>query len=327
MDSITQAALGAAIGEAVLGKKIGNKGALVGAIIATIPDLDVVLFLVYSKFEMLSIHRGFSHSIVFSILGAFIIAFLLGKMRWLKVVEFKTLVFASWLCLFTHILLDAFTSYGTQLFLPFSNRRVGLDSINVVDPFYTEPLIVGVFLSLWFFKSKKRRSVFNTYGLLISSLYLVFTLVNKELIKSKISTRLAIEQVECKSLLTIPVGIGNVNWYGIAKGQDSIYVLQSSMLSTGDSPIDAFPINEEYLSLIDKEYAETMRWFSKGYYTVEKVDGNIRIYNLQVDTRGVVDQGTWKAPTLGYFEISNLDGVQTFSSGTIKKPLTDLFKD
>ena len=43
MDSISQAALGAAIGEAVLEKKIGNTGAAIGAIVATIPDLDVVL--------------------------------------------------------------------------------------------------------------------------------------------------------------------------------------------------------------------------------------------------------------------------------------------
>jgi inner membrane protein len=69
MDSITQGVLGAAIGEAILGKKIGSKGAIIGAIVATIPDLDVILYLFYSKFEMLSIHRGFSHSIVFSILG------------------------------------------------------------------------------------------------------------------------------------------------------------------------------------------------------------------------------------------------------------------
>lgn len=58
MDSITQAVLGAAIGEAVLGEKTGSKGAILGAGIATIPDLDVALYLFFDKFEMLSIHRG-----------------------------------------------------------------------------------------------------------------------------------------------------------------------------------------------------------------------------------------------------------------------------
>ena len=41
MDSITQIVLGAACGEAVLGKKIGNRALLFGAIGGTIPDLDV----------------------------------------------------------------------------------------------------------------------------------------------------------------------------------------------------------------------------------------------------------------------------------------------
>jgi len=50
MDSLTQAALGAAVGEAVLGKKIGNKAAVVGAIIATIPDLDVLLLPFFDDF-------------------------------------------------------------------------------------------------------------------------------------------------------------------------------------------------------------------------------------------------------------------------------------
>ena len=64
MDSLTQATLGAAIGEALLGKKIGNKGAILGAIIATIPDLDVALKPFYSGLQNISIHRGYSHSTV-----------------------------------------------------------------------------------------------------------------------------------------------------------------------------------------------------------------------------------------------------------------------
>ncbi|MCB0468978.1 MAG: metal-dependent hydrolase, partial [Aequorivita sp.] len=42
MDSVTQIVLGAAVGEAVLGKKIGNKAMALGAIAGTIPDLDVL---------------------------------------------------------------------------------------------------------------------------------------------------------------------------------------------------------------------------------------------------------------------------------------------
>ena len=318
MDSITQGVLGAAIGEAILGKKIGNKGAVIGAIVATIPDLDVILYLFYDKLEMLSIHRGFSHSIIFSILGAFLIAFVLSKIKWFQSIKFKTLVLFSWLCLFTHMLLDTFTAYGTQLFLPFSNRRLGFDSINVVDPIYTVPLIVCLILSLWIYKSNPKRSKYNNYGLIISSLYLVFTLLNKQSVEAEISTRLSKENIEYSSLLTMPVGIANVNWYGVAKGQDSIYMLKHSILSDTNNSIEVFPINEEYLNQINKDVAEEMRWFAKGFYTVEKENGKIRIYNLQVDMRGIVKIGNKKAPTAGYFEVSNKNGKSEFSSGSIK---------
>lgn len=318
MDSITQGVLGAAIGEALLGKKTGNKGAIIGAFVATVPDLDVLLHLFYDKFDMLSIHRGYSHSIIFSFTGSLLIAFLLSKTKWTQDIPFKRLLLFSWLTLFTHMLLDAFTAYGTQLFLPFSDKRLGLESINVVDPVYTIPLMIGLILSLWIYKSKPCRSTFNHYGLIISSLYLIFTLVNKEMVAAEISKRLSTENIEYHALLTMPVGIANVNWYGVAKGQENMYMLKYAMLSPVENPIEVFPINEHYLLQIDEHVADKMRWFAKGFYTVEKVNEKIRIYNLQVDMRGVINTGDKKAPTAGYFEISTINGKSVFSSGTIK---------
>ena len=318
MDSITQAFLGAAIGEAVMGKKVGTKGAIVGAIVATIPDLDVIFYLFYNQYEMLSIHRGLSHSIAFSILGAFLIAFILSKLKWFHSIKFLHLLVFVWLCLFTHMLLDTFTAYGTQLLLPFSDQRLGLDSINVVDPVYTIPLIVGLLLSVWIYKSKPNRFLFNSLGLMISSLYLIFTLFHKEAVHARIANKMSSENIEYSSMLTMPVGIANINWYGVVKGKDSIYMTQHSMLSNTAMPIEAFPINENLLNQIDENMANKMRWFAKGFYTVEKINETIRIYNLQVDMRGVVNIGTKKAPTKGYFEISNRNGESIFSSGSLK---------
>ena len=317
MDSITQGLLGAAIGESILGGKIGHKGAVVGAVVATIPDLDVALHLFYDKFEMLSIHRGFSHSIAFSIVGSLIVAFFLSKIKLFRTIKFRILLMFAWLCLFTHMLLDTFTAYGTQLFLPFSDRRLGLDSINVVDPIYTVPLFIGLLLSLWIYKLKPNRSTFNNYGLIISSLYLMFTLINKEKVNEEISIRMANENIEFSSLLTMPVGIANINWYGVAKGQENIYMLKHSILSKNNNSIEVFPINEKYLKEIDENVADKMRWFAKGFYTVDNVLGKIRIYNLQVDMRGIKTFGDKKVPTAGYFEILNQNGTTEFTSGSI----------
>ena len=80
MDSLTQAALGAAVGESVLGKRIGGKAAVLGAIIGTVPDLDVLLMPFYDGLEKISVHRGYSHSILFCLLGAFLFAYILSKL-------------------------------------------------------------------------------------------------------------------------------------------------------------------------------------------------------------------------------------------------------
>ena len=79
MDSITQIVLGAAVGEAVLGKKIGNKAMLWGALAGTIPDLDVYQSLFFDSLTANELHRGFSHSILFSLVFAPILAWILVR--------------------------------------------------------------------------------------------------------------------------------------------------------------------------------------------------------------------------------------------------------
>ena len=79
MDSLTQIVLGAAVGEVVLGKKVGNKAMLWGAIAGTIPDLDVYQSLFFDSLRANELHRGFSHSILFSLIFAPILAWLVYK--------------------------------------------------------------------------------------------------------------------------------------------------------------------------------------------------------------------------------------------------------
>ena len=79
MDSLTQIVLGAAVGEAVLGKKVGNKAMLWGAVAGTIPDLDVLSRYFMDEVSALEVHRGITHSIVFSLLCAPIFAYFIKK--------------------------------------------------------------------------------------------------------------------------------------------------------------------------------------------------------------------------------------------------------
>jgi inner membrane protein len=177
MDSLTQIVLGAACAEATSGKKIGNKALLYGAIGGTIPDLDVFIgnWIYGNKIDAMLFHRGFMHSLIFAVLASFIIGWLThkgyegGKKNQLiksvfsffeKFIRTKFLfrmydryrnetvtTQKNWIWLFllaigTHPILDCFTGYGTQLFLPFSEYRVAFSNISVADPTYTVPFLL-----------------------------------------------------------------------------------------------------------------------------------------------------------------------------------------
>lgn len=304
MDSLTQATLGAVIGEAVLGREVGNKGAILGAAIATIPDLDVLLTPFFTELEKISIHRGYSHSILFALLGAFVIAYVMSQVQWLGNIHKWKLWFLSFLALFTHILLDAFTNYGTQLFLPFNEHRVSFDSINIIDPFYTIPLLGGLLISLFRFQPTARyRPIPNLIGLVISSTYLIFTLANKQQIEHVFEHSLKQHHIAYNDLLTVPVGVGNMRWYGVAKTKEDLFIGQYSQLYPGRVEFEQFPINDHLLNSINHHLVDRMRWFSKGFYTVAEKDGVLRIYNMQCDMQGIRQYGDYKAPTAFYFEV------------------------
>jgi len=150
VDSLTQIVLGAAVGEAVLGNKIGNKAMLLGALAGTIPDLDVLAKLISTDpiFE-LKTHRAYSHSVFTHVLLSFPLAWL--SVRWSKSDATKTHWYWFWfLGLFTHAMLDCCTTYGTRLFLPFSDYQVAFNNISVIDPIYTIPWLLLLIVALFF---------------------------------------------------------------------------------------------------------------------------------------------------------------------------------
>jgi inner membrane protein len=307
MDSLTQATLGGAIGEVLLGKKIGSKGAIIGAVVGTIPDLDIALFPFFDDLQRISLHRGYSHSLVFCIVGAFVFSYLLKKIKWTKEIPYIKLWLFNFLALFTHVLLDAFTTYGTQIFLPFTDWRVSFDSVNIVDPVYTLPLLTGLLLSVFLHqKNAKRKALPNNIGLIISSLYLIFTLAHKQHIEKVFHDQLEEQNILSFDLLTVPVKVGNVNWYGVAKDTSHLHIGKYSSWNKNNIDFHSFPINDQLLEGLNENLVDRMKWFAQGFYVVAKQNEKIRIYNMQCDMQGVRTYGNYKAPTAFYFEIETL---------------------
>ena len=286
MDSLTQIVLGAACGEAILGKKIGNKALLFGAIGGTIPDLDVIVggLIHQNKIDAMLFHRGFMHSILFSVLGAFLFGWLVFKL-YNTGKRGDTTTKGDWIRLFfwsllTHPILDCFTAYGTQLFAPFSDYRVAFNNIAVVDPFYTIPFLVCIITLMFFKHSSIKRKTWLKLGLGVSSVYMLFTVINKLFIDSVLRSSLAAKQIEYYRYSSNPALLSNLLWYGIVETKTGYVIANYSLLDTKSSFINFVELPKQR-DLKPEVYRDIkdLAWFSNGYYSVYKMEDNNYQYN------------------------------------------------
>ena len=354
MDSLTQLALGAAVGEAVAGKKLGNKAMLWGALAGTIPDLDIITGLWMDDIESMAFHRGITHSIVFSILFPILCA---GFARWyynkkphnkkaherfwqtlwtiLGVIliggpaylfltstntvtgivlaisaalgiywiwrsfkhpfdDFEPISFTRWYVFFflafvTHIAIDAFTTYGTQIFQPFSNYRFTTSTISVADPAYTIPLLSFLTISSLFKRRNPWRSRLNNIGLILSSLYMIFTFFNKSRIDHLFQSRLADQNIKTERFMTNPTILNNILWHGIAE-TDTAYIEGYYSLFDSKAPFEDIRILPKNRSIIKNTDCATsgnlatLRWFSDGYYNFSIVGDTVYYNDLRFGT-------------------------------------------
>jgi inner membrane protein len=140
MDPVSQGALGAALAASTPARQRVATAAALGALAGMAPDLDVLIRSATDPLLFLEYHRQFTHAIAFAPLGALACATLLhGLVR--RRLRFRATYAFCLLGYATHGLLDACTSYGTQLLWPFSDARFAWNLIAVVDPAFTLPLL------------------------------------------------------------------------------------------------------------------------------------------------------------------------------------------
>ena len=281
MDSLTQIVLGAAVGEAVLGKKIGNKALLYGAIGGTIPDLDVFIGFFTDTITSIELHRGFSHSILFSILLAPILGWFVNKLERNKNLGWKPWAWLFFWSLFTHPLLDAFTTWGTQLFWPF-DMKLAFNSVFVIDPFYTLPFLICCIGVLFSKRDSKRRKKFNRFGLIWSTGYLILSLVLKFLAYQKIETKLEKQGIEYENLSTRPSPMNTILWNANIETKDHYLITDYSFFDTKPLTFQKFPKNRKRSSVISsKPNVQRLIDISEGWYIIEQKDDQWFFYDLR----------------------------------------------
>lgn len=288
MDSISQIALGAAVAVAVV-PKLPRRAMVYGAVLGTLPDLDVFLLGHLDPLQRFTEHRSFSHSIPLLTLVAPLLALLSYQLdRGLQAISRWRWWLAVWLVLVTHPLLDAFTVYGTQLWWPLPGPPVMWASVFIIDPLYTLPLLIAGLLA-WRRRGDPRRvRAVAVLGLLISSGYLGWSLFAKQLAFERARELLVQADRPEARLLVSPAPFTTLLWRAVAVDADAdgeVFISLRPGAPRAEwrwTPASA-RIKGAAMTL---PAGQRLHWFTHGFMRVIQAEHELRIADLRMGADG-----------------------------------------
>ncbi|MCP4486674.1 MAG: metal-dependent hydrolase [Gammaproteobacteria bacterium] len=167
MDIITQGLLGATLAQAASKQSNTRLATAVGFLAAILADADFLIRSANDPLLNIEFHRHFSHSLIFIPIGGLLAAVILWPFL-RKHLGFGQILFFTLLGYATSGLLDACTSYGTQLLWPFSDERIAWRIIAIVDPVFSLILIIAIIVAI-----RKRKPLASQIGLALAAAYLM----------------------------------------------------------------------------------------------------------------------------------------------------------
>lgn len=284
MDSLTHTVLGACLGEVIAGKKLGKKAMLIGALANNLPDIDVVTSLWTGPAKELLVHRGITHSILFALIVSPLLACAFQKLFKKHDVSFQRWLLLIGSGLFIHILMDAFTTYGTGWFEPFNHYRVSFNTLFILDPFLSVSMLIGsVALLIVRQTSYPSRTRIAGISLGITAVYLIVTIFIKLHVNHVIDKDLSTQNIPHEDFMATPTPLNNMLWYSAVKSGDNFYVgyysifdkhptLKWEFFEKRDSLLNAIKENEDIIYL---------RQFSKNYYSISKTDSVLNFSDMR----------------------------------------------
>jgi inner membrane protein len=279
LDSLTHIVLGAAVGTAVLGRKVGLRAAVIGAACNTLPDLDV--FIAHGDpVRDFTFHRADTHALFWLTLAAPAIAWLVARLNRGGAASYRDWLLLVWLSLITHPLLDAFTVYGTQLLLPFSDYPVGIGSVFIIDPLVTVPMIVGLVAWLRLRQSAPARGMaWNRAGLVASALYLGWTVAAQTYVEAEVRRSIAATTLADQPVLVTPAPLNSLLWRVVVMDDDGYREGFRSLFDASERiSLLRYPSAPQLLEpLRDDWTVRRLAWFSKGFYSVQLANRTLRV--------------------------------------------------
>ena len=304
MDTFTQIALGTAIAEAFFRRSLGRRALFFGALCGWFPDIDV-FFHLPNSWEGLANHRGITHSLICLPL----ITPILGEIgfRTKQKGARTTWYHLAFWALITHPLLDACTSYGTQLLAPLSNHRFSTNAISIIDPMYSLPLFFACAIALRSINRGRSKNIAQI-ALGLSTIYLGFchAITSTALHRSR---NIFIEQgFISKNIRVNPPMLLPFLRRVVARNEEGdIMVTSISITSSKTHPI--YKHNREDSTLLDtvlqSEQAQIFNWFTDGFTIATREETRL----ILTDARYGLFLDPWWSPFSAIAPIENSEQI------------------
>ncbi|MEE2785858.1 MAG: metal-dependent hydrolase [Myxococcota bacterium] len=309
MDIVTQALLGATVGQAGFADRLGRKANWYGALAGVLPDLDVIARPLGDEWQSLIWHRGATHSIWFgpvvgTLLGYGLWRFYERRRRQKTSDSDDGNPLGAWIGLFvlgllTHPLLDVFTTYGTQLFAPFSDARYSLFAVGVIDPIYTI-ILVGALLIGWRSRTRPRRAKRAAAVALVCSLcYLAYAVTQRDETRQTASAQLQEAGVKVDALHVYPTLFQP--WLRRIVAWSGPYVLVGFHSTLVPSKIHwtrvpHYRAHPQVKALMDSARGQLFRWFANDQLVAKlpaEQSETVRIMDFRYGFVGREQEGMW----------------------------------
>jgi inner membrane protein len=150
-------------------------------------------------------------------------------------------------------------------------------------------------------KESKWRSWWNRTGLLISSLYLAFTLVNKATVNRVFEHEYRTQGKSITRFSTYPTPLNNFLWYSVGESRDHFHIgLYSVFDKEPNIRFMPFPKNHDLLNMPpDDRFFNRLKWMSNGYYTLTQEQDTFIWHDLRFGVTAFDYDSTAK-PVFGF---------------------------
>ena len=283
MDSLTQLTFGAACGEAVLGQKVGRKALVWGAVLGTLPDLDVFIPLGGPVNDFVY-HRGFSHSLILLALSSPIIAGLISRIHPETKRYYRGWVLLAFLVLEASVLLDFLTIYGTQILWPLDTTPMAFPVLFIIDPLFTLPVLSGVLAALVLKRSRSLGHRINSVGLFLSLTYLAWAFGAGEFVERRVKEKLARQGVSYSQFISSPAPFTTLLWRVVGIDDDRYFETYISLFDQ-DTPlfVDVYPRNRALMAGIEEHPPVVkLKWFTRGYFAFSVEGDDVVMTDLRM---------------------------------------------